>query len=102
MSKTIDEGLISTLIRRLEKLATSMEKASVAEYIELYRNPRRIMYLNFVAGVVRGFGIAVGFTVVGAVFLLLLTRLASLNLPVIGDYIAQLTKIVMERLATAP
>ncbi|MDD2756955.1 MAG: DUF5665 domain-containing protein [Methanothrix sp.] len=102
MSKTIDEGLISTLIRRLEKLATSMEKASVAEYIELYRNPRRIIYLNFVAGVVRGFGIAVGFTVVGAVFLLLLTRLASLNLPVIGDYIAQLTKIVMERLATAP
>lgn len=102
MSKTINEGLVATLIRRIEKLAMLMEKASIAEYVELYRNPRRIIYLSFISGVVRGFGIAVGFTVVGAAFLLLLSRLASLNLPVIGEYIAELTRIVMERLATVP
>lgn len=64
----IKQGLIETLIRNLEKLASAMEKASVAEYIELYRKPRRLLYLNFISGIARGFGLAVGFTAVGALF----------------------------------
>lgn len=95
-------GLIETLIKKLDKVASAMEKASVAEYIELYRNPRRFMYLNFLGGLVRGFGLAVGFTAVGALFLYILGKLASLNLPIVGEFIADIAQIVQEKLAGRP
>ncbi|HOB08126.1 MAG: DUF5665 domain-containing protein [Limnochordia bacterium] len=95
----IKQGLIETLIRNLEKLASAMEKASVAEYIELYRKPRRLLYLNFISGIARGFGLAVGFTAVGALFLYLMGRLAALNLPIVGEFIAEITRIVQEELS---
>ena len=58
-----------------------------------FQNPKRLLYLNL-AGISRGFGIAVGFTAVGAVFLYLLGKAASLNLPVIGHFIAEIARIV--------
>jgi len=97
--KEVKPGLIETLIKNLEKLASVMEKASVAEFIELYRNPRRLLYLNFISGIARGFGLAVGFTAVGALFLYLMGRLAALNLPIVGEFIAEITRIVQEELS---
>lgn len=90
----LSRGLVESLIEKLARLTESMEKAAVAEFIEIYRHPRRLVYINFVSGIVRGFGIAVGFTVVGSLFLMVLVRLARLNLPVIGEFIAQLVRIV--------
>ncbi len=97
--KGISEGLIATLIKKLERVATAMEKASLVELAELYSNPRRMMYLNFLLGLMRGFGIAVGFTAVGAVFLYLLGRIAALNLPIVGEFIAEIARIVQNELA---
>ena len=91
--KEVDPGLIKTLIGKLEKLASAMDKASVAEYIELYRKPRRLVYLNFISGIARGFGLAVGFTIVGALFLYLLGRLAALNLPMLENLLLRLPEL---------
>jgi len=87
------------LIARLDELVAAFEKASVAEFIELYRHPARLLSLNFVAGVFRGFGIAVGFTAMGAVFVYALGRLAALNLPFIGNFVAELVRIVQMELS---
>ena len=86
------------VLARLDELVAAMEKASVAEFIELYRRPLRLLSLNFIAGVFRGFGIAVGFTAVGAVFLYGLGRLATLNLPYIGNWVAEIVRIVQTEL----
>lgn len=102
MGGKISFGLIQNLMRKIEELNESLEKASIAEYIELYRKPRRLLYLNFLAGIVRGFGIAIGFTVVGAFFLYGLGRIAALNLPVVGEFIAEITRIVQNELARRP
>lgn len=96
---TVPQAMATRLIRRLDELILAMEKASLAEFIELYRRPARLLSLNFVAGVVRGFGIAVGFTAVGAVFLYLLGRVAALNLPYIGNFVAEIVRIVQTELA---
>jgi hypothetical protein len=98
----VNDKLLATLIKKLSELTESMEKANVAEYIELFRRPRRLLYLNFLAGIVRGFGIAVGFTAVGAIFLYLLGRVAALNLPVIGHFIADVARIVELELRHLP
>lgn len=102
MTDKINERLIQNLLRKLTDLNDSLRKASIAEYIELYQNPRRMMYLNFLAGIVRGFGIAIGFTVVGALFLYGLGKVASLNIPVVGEFIAEITRIVQNELAGRP
>ncbi len=102
MANKISSGLVQNLLQKLEELNESLEKASIAEYIELYRKPRRLLYLNFLAGIVRGFGIAIGFTVVGAFFLYGLGKIASLNLPVVGEFVAEITRIVQNELARRP
>lgn len=99
MREPISAHLLKVLLAKIERLSQSLEKAAIAEYVELFRNPLRLLYLNFLAGVFRGFGIAVGFTIVGAVFLVLLGRLAALNLPLIGDFIADIVRVVQEQLA---
>lgn len=51
--------------------------------------------MNFLGGLSRGFGIAVGITLLSALVLWFLQRLVSLNLPLIGNFIAELVRIVL-------
>lgn len=99
MQERLNGRLLERVLDRLAHLAAVLEKASVAEFIELYRRPRRLLFLNFLSGLSRGFGIAVGFTVVGALFLYLLGQLAALNLPIIGELVADIIRIVQGELA---
>lgn len=64
------------------------------EYVNLMEDPRRLLALNFAAGLARGLGLAVGFSILGALVILVLRRLVVLNLPLIGDFIAELIKLV--------
>lgn len=87
-------GLLEKLIEKLQQTVEAVEKAGIAEWVELFRRPGRLLYLNFLAGVSRGLGVAVGFSLMGAVLILLLGRLARLNLPIIGEFIADVARIV--------
>ncbi len=89
---------LSLLSARLEKLALSLERAQLTEYVELARKPRRLIWQSFLSGVSRGFGIAVGFTIFAATIVWLLQRLGALNLPIVGDYIAEIVRIVQHQL----
>ena len=97
-----DEGQARQLSRRLlaklSRLSWELEKFNIAEYIGLLNNPRRYFMINFVGGVVRGLGFAVGATVLAGLVFYILQRVVMLNLPVIGDFIAELVKIVNQRL----
>ena len=57
-----------------------------------------MLLVQFLGGMARGLGMAVGFTVLGAALIMLLNRLAQRNLPVIGDFLAQIVDIVQSRL----
>ncbi|KYH32570.1 DUF5665 domain-containing protein [Neomoorella mulderi] len=84
------------LAEKVQQLITAIEKASIAEWIELYRRPWRLLYLNFAAGVARGLGIAVGFAILGAIVIYIIRELALLNLPVIGKLIAEIVRMVQQ------
>lgn len=86
------------LFRKLIEVEHQLERANLAQFMELVQNPVRLIFLNFLGGLARGFGIAIGLTLIASLFLVLLTRLASLNLPVIGKYIADLVRIVNQQL----
>ncbi len=92
------EASVRTLAQRLADYTQHIEKLNIAEYVELVRDPRRMFLLNFLSGIGRGFGIAVGFTLLGAIVLVVLRHLVMLNLPHIGGFIAELVRIVQGRL----
>lgn len=57
----------------------------------------QILYL-FLSGIARGIGSAVGFAFLLVLSFILLRQLASKNLPLIGDFLAELVKFVQRRM----
>ena len=47
----------------------------------------------------RGFGMAVGFTLLGAMLIYILQKIMILRLPLIGEFIAEIVNIVQQRLS---
>lgn len=88
----------SKIEEKIESIAVNLEKLKIAEYVDLMNNKRRLLYVNFIGGLARGFGMAIGFTLLGAFAIYLLQRAINLNLPLIGDFIAEIVKIVQNNL----
>lgn len=89
---------ICRLNKRLNELSLMLEKLKLAEYLKHLNNMKRMMWVNFVGGLARGLGVAVGFTLLGALVLYLLQQSFLNNLPVIGEFIADLVEIANDRL----
>lgn len=90
--------MLDLLTRRIDNLATDLEKAELKEYVNLMRHPWSLIWRNFIAGLTRGVGIALGFTFFAATIVWLLQLLGALNLPIVGDYIADIVRIVQRQL----
>lgn len=89
-------------LNRVEKLiravSVQMERTRIADYALLLNKPWRLILLNLISGVSRGIGIALGFTFFAATIIYVLQVLGALNLPIIGDYIADIVRIVQRQL----
>lgn len=81
---------------KLENLSRKMDNMRIAEYVEMNANPKRLIFMNFLLGLVRGIGMGIGFTLLtGLIIALLAYVLRSwVNLPVIGKLIADLIDII--------
>lgn len=88
------QGEAIRLLRLATEAIAGWEKYGVAEYAEFFARPVRVVWVNLVGGIARGFGIAIGFTLVTALSLWLLGKLARLNLPLIGQFVADIARIV--------
>lgn len=96
--REITADLIEALKQKIEELSLNLERMKLAEYVELLNNPKRLLYVNFISGLARGLGIAVGFTLLGALLLYILQRIVLLNLPLVSDFIATLIRLVQLQL----
>ena len=81
----------------LQKLILMFERMHLAEYLAMLQNPRRMIMVNFVAGLARGFGFILGMTVLMGFALLVLSWMV--DLPLVGKYIARVVEIVQQELA---
>lgn len=86
------------LVARLETLADQMEKLSLEEYVAYLSDRRRMLRVNFLSGLARGLGMAVGFTVLGAVVIAIIQRIAVDNLSGLGGFLADVIRIVQQKL----
>ena len=85
---------IDTQLNAVEKkllwILSYLQKLKLRDYLLLMERPTYLMWINFLGGVARGVGIAIGFTVLGAVAVIILQRMEVLNLPFIGHFISEL------------
>ncbi len=86
------------LIYLIQKMGRDIERFNLAEYVTLLNSPKRFLTINFLGGVARGLGFALGATLFAAIFIYILQRIMVLNLPLIGDFISDIVRIVQERL----
>ncbi len=93
---------IQKVNRALRRISDTLEKSKISEYVDLLNQPKRLIYLNFVGGVFRGIGLAVGFTVLGATLIYVLTRSFVLNLPLVGKFLGELVWIIQQYLRARP
>ncbi len=67
-----------------KEIVKLFEAAGVVEYLEYLQSGKRIMWVNFRAGVAKGLGLTVGLAVVLGVAVWVLTMLV--DLPLVGEY----------------
>lgn len=82
------------IINKIERINETLEKANIVELSYILGNKKEIIKRNLLAGIFRGIGIGIGITIITAIIIYLLRRLITLNIPVIGDYIADIVEIV--------
>lgn len=80
--------------KKIDKINESLEKTNIIEISYIMGNKKEILKRNLIAGIARGIGIGIGITIITAIIVYLLRKLIMLNIPVIGDYIADIVEIV--------
>lgn len=79
---------VRKLNERMDKIAMFLEDIRLADVVQNYTAPRKLIYINFLAGLARGLGLTIG----TAIILVILGKLLGqfLSVPFIGDYIRAL------------
>ncbi len=86
--------MFKKLSQNIDKLNKILEEKNMQELIYILGNKREIVKRNLYAGISRGVGIGIGVTIITAILIILLQRMVTLNIPIIGEYIAQIVEIV--------
>ncbi len=82
------------MANKLDEHLLALERLRLPEYIRFLEDRKRFYRMQLIGGIIRGFGTAVGFTILGAVLVWLLQDLAQRNLPVIGEWLQQIVNVV--------
>ena len=82
------------MANKMEEQLLRMEQLRLSEFVAYEKNWKKRLLMQFVGGIARGLGTAVGFTLLGALVVWLLQGLVQRNLPIIGDFLTQLLNLV--------
>ena len=78
----------------IKEVSDQLQRARLGDYVELMQKPSRLLLLNFFAGIARGLGVVIGFTIPGAVVIYIIQKIVLMNLPVLGGIISQIVKLI--------
>ncbi|MEZ4357649.1 MAG: DUF5665 domain-containing protein [Eubacteriales bacterium] len=89
----ITKKAFCSLNQKVNELLLMLEKMKLVEYLSHLNRPRRIIWVNFLGGLARGFGSAIGFILLGALFIYILQQIVLSNIPAIGEFVAKIMNI---------
>ncbi len=90
----IKKKKINVLNRAIEELNKILQKGNFVELGYLLGNKKELIKRNFFAGIARGVGIGIGVTIITAILVIIMQKIVTLNIPIIGEYIADIVEIV--------
>lgn len=91
-------GVDEKLAERMEKLVGTLERMRLDEYVEFVSNRKKLIWQSILFGMLRGFGFMLGFTVLGAVVVVILSNMVVDNIPLIGDFLAEVVNAIQARM----
>jgi len=94
----IRKSKVNRLEEKIEKLNTILVKSNLAELSYLIGSKKQILFKNLTAGIFKGIGIGIGFSIFTAVIVIILRKIVALNIPIIGDFIADIVEIVQQKI----
>lgn len=83
---------------KIDNISKELEKTRMVEISYIMGSKKEIIKRNFLAGISKGVGIGIGLTIISAILVYLLQKIIKLNIPVLGDYIADIVSIVQKNL----
>lgn len=86
----------NVLENTIDNLNKAFEESNFIELSYLIGNKKEIIKRNLLAGISRGVGIGIGVTLITAILVTILQKIVTLNIPVIGEYIADIVEIVQK------
>ena len=85
---------IDVLNNSINNLIETFQKSNIEEWTYIFGSKKEIIKRNFIAGIFRGVGIGIGVTIITAILVIILQKIVTLNIPIIGEYIADIVEIV--------
>lgn len=82
----------------IARLTDTLERMHLDDYLEYVSNRKRMIFRNLLYGAVRGLGFTLGFTVLGALAIVLIRHLVVENLSGIGNFLAEVIHEIEKRM----
>ena len=80
--------------KKIDNINEKLDKTRILEISYIMGSKKEIIKRNLLAGLSRGVGIGIGITLISALIVYLLQKIIKLNIPVVGEYIADIVAIV--------
>ena len=80
--------------KKIDNINEKIDKSRIVEISYIIGNKKEIIKRNLLAGISRGIGIGIGITLISSAIVYLLQKIIKLNIPVLGEYIADIVAIV--------
>ncbi len=80
--------------KKIARFYNHMDGLRIGEYLDLLEKPWKLIRINFMIGISRGVGFAIGTTIIFALMLEALRRIVVINIPVINSYLVEMLKLI--------
>ena len=90
----IKKSKLEKFMQNIDELNNIFTKNNILDLLELLGNKKQLLIRNFLSGIAKGIGIGIGFSLLTAVLVIILQKIVTLNIPVIGEYIKDIMDIV--------
>ncbi|NLD58611.1 MAG: hypothetical protein GX647_02980 [Clostridiales bacterium] len=86
------------LVERLEKIAGSLERMRLEEYMRYVCDRKRLIIDSLLQGILRGFGITLGVAMLGALVAIIIRNIVVENIPLIGGFLAEVVHAIQAKM----
>ena len=88
------KNIYEEIDKKLDNLNYALTKSKLLDLVELLGDKKQLLFRNIWTGIAKGIGIGIGVTIITAIILIILQKIVTWNIPIIGEYIADIVDIV--------